>query len=176
MTPTFENIQVNVDEIPQLEFISYNTLEKDYLKVSLIILLIVWLIIGVGLIIFLLFLDIAYPSLYNLIGLAGLSLILAFSFWAVYVGFGKKGYALRQRDIIYKKGIFWKSLTTIPFNRVQHCEVKQGPIDRIFDLSQLNIFTAGGSQSDLTIPGLTPEKAQALKNFIIKKTGQDESE
>jgi len=40
----------------------------------------------------------------------------------------------------------------------------------------LNVYTAGGNGSDLTIPGLLPNTAQRLKTFIIKKTAIDEEE
>ena len=83
-------------------------------------------------------------------------------------GFKKRGYALRQRDITYKKGFLIHSQTTIPFNRVQHCETTQGPLSRAFGLMSLKVFTAGGASSDLRISGLRPEEANRLKDFITE--------
>jgi|GEM_PF-6009490 len=51
-----------------------------------------------------------------------------------------------------------------------------GPIERMFGLSKLKIFTAGGASSDLKIPGLLPETANKLKDYIQLKVGRDEEE
>ena len=48
--------------------------------------------------------------------------------------------------------------------------IDQGPIERQFGLSKLKIFTAGGGASDMSIPGLDPETANALKEYIVSKT------
>ena len=89
----------------------------------------------------------------------------------------QKGYAVRDRDISYKTGLINRKTTTIPFNRVQHCDIKQGIISRYFGLSKLNVYTAGGAKSDLSIPGLNLEKAQKLMDFVLQKTlAHDEEE
>ncbi|NND35356.1 MAG: PH domain-containing protein, partial [Saprospiraceae bacterium] len=64
----------------------------------------------------------------------------------------------------------------IPFSRVQHCEIIKGVIDNMIGLVELRIFTAGGSSSDLVIPGLTPDVAFALKEHIIGKISDDDEE
>jgi membrane protein YdbS with pleckstrin-like domain len=94
----------------------------------------------------------------------------------VYFEFHKKSYAIRQKDIVYNSGLFWRSSIVIPFNRVQHCEVSQGPIDRFYKLAELKVFTAGGASSDLSISGLSPESAARIKDFLVIKTGIDEEE
>jgi len=63
-------------------------------------------------------------------------------------------------------------MTSIPFNRIQHTEVNQGPLGRMFDLARVQIFTAGGSSSDISIPGLKVEEAHQLKDHITKISSQ----
>lgn len=43
----------------------------------------------------------------------------------------------------------------------------------MYSLYSLKIYTAGGHSSDLVIPGLAEDKAQGLKEFILKKTAED---
>ena len=93
-----------------------------------------------------------------------------------YKSYFYEGYALRQRDVVYKSGMWFRSTIIVPFNRVQHCEINQGPIDRYFGLSELSLFTAGGSSSDLNINGLSQETAAKLKHFITNQVAQDEEE
>lgn len=61
----------------------------------------------------------------------------------------------------------------IPFNRMQHSEVLQGVIDRQFGLARLAVFTAGGSSSDLVIPGLEAEQAYRMREFLGEKVADE---
>ena len=108
-----------------------------------------------------------------LVGWGGVGVFLMIRLLIV---FPYRGYAVRQHDIIYKKGWLWRSITTIPFQRVQHCDIKQGLIERYFGLSRLNVYTAGGQQSDLRIPGLQMEQAEKFKQFILKTISLDDEE
>ena len=45
----------------------------------------------------------------------------------------------------------------------------QGLFSRYFGLASLELFTAGGSSTDLEINGLTLEEAQRYKIWIIQK-------
>ena len=45
----------------------------------------------------------------------------------------------------------------------------QGLFSRYFGLASLELFTAGGSSTDLEINGLTFEEAQRYKIWIIQK-------
>ena len=108
-------------------------------------------------------------------GYTGAGLVTLLAAWMVYYNglvFHYMGYAIREKDITYKSGWLWKSMTTIPFNRVQHCDLRQGILDRRFGLSKLTIYTAGGQSTDLMIPGLLPDTAEKLKAFILRSTEQ----
>lgn len=98
-----------------------------------------------------------------------LAVFIILGFISIFKGYPRRSYALRERDITYKKGWLFFSTTTIPFNRIQHSEVAQGPLERSYKLSTLKIYTAGGSSSDLSVPGLEAEEAQKLRDFIAKK-------
>ncbi len=83
----------------------------------------------------------------------------------------KHGYVLRDKDILFRKGVIWRSVTAIPFNRIQHVETSSTPFDRKFDLATLQLFTAGGSSGDLKIDGLSTDIAEQLRVFILEKAG-----
>lgn len=177
----FTNTQIEITHLPSVSHIEYKGLDKDYLTASMIRTLFSWIIIGVifGVIVQFNksnsdFEEVVGPFLkYAVIAVCFLAVV---NLLLTYFGFYKKGYAVRDKDISYKTGLFWKSKTLIPFNRIQHSEVKQGPFERMFGLSSLRVFTAGGSASDLSINGLKQEQANHLKQFIIKKTSADEEE
>lgn len=95
--------------------------------------------------------------------------LAVFAFVSIYKGFMRRAYALRERDLSYRKGWIFTSITTVPFNRIQHTEVSQGPLERKFKLCTLNVYTAGGSTSDLSIPGLEADEAAQLRDYIAQK-------
>ena len=83
----------------------------------------------------------------------------------------RRGYALRARDILFRKGVLWRSVTAVPFNRIQHVETGSAPLDRRLGLATLSLYTAGGSGSDLRIDGLAVDVAERLRGAILEKTG-----
>ena len=159
-----ENLQLEKSELPLLENVDYSPHPKDYRDMRLLILMIVMFLLSGFWIMQLVFLNMTAMGVIFLIWAGLLSIILL----EEIKGFKKRGYALRQRDITYKKAFLIHSQTTIPFNRVQHCETTQGPLSRAFGLMSLKVFTAGGASSDLRISGLRPEEANRLKDFITE--------
>lgn len=77
-------------------------------------------------------------------------------------------YAVREHDIALTKGLIFKSTTCQPILRIQHVEVKRGPIQRLVGLATLQVFSAGGALYTFRIPGLRYETADQLRNFVIE--------
>lgn len=80
--------------------------------------------------------------------------------------FPRRGYLLREHDLTFRKGWLFRSRVTVPFNRVQHSEVVQGPVLRWMRLSTLKVYTAGASGANLSIAGLDEEVAQTLRQIL----------
>lgn len=95
-----------------------------------------------------------------------------------YLGrlFASRSWVLRQRDITYRSGWLWHRVTTLPFNRVQHCGIAQGLIEKWYGLATLEIYTAGKSSSDMRIPGLDPALAEQLKTYILRRSNRGSEE
>lgn len=90
------------------------------------------------------------------------------------VRYRHKGYALREHDVAFRDGMFWRKTTVLPFDRVQHAEVTQGPLQRRFKLATLKFFTAGGSSVDLKIDGLLADEAERLREAVLQRSTHDE--
>ena len=74
---------------------------------------------------------------------------------------------------MYQTGWLVQSLRVCPFNRIQHCSVDVGLFERKYGLATLSVYTAGGNEADMKIPGLTTEMAASLRELITTKTGID---
>lgn len=163
MTDSFKNIEVTT--FPEIATIPFKNIEKSYLKVILINVSLLFLVLFALLFVadYIDIFELQYTFLRFYISLSLVYLIVIF---IKIIGFKKRKYAVREKDISYKKGIFFRSLTTVPFNRIQHVEIDQGPIARFFNLASLSVFTAGDSSDDLKISGLFKEDAQKIKEYI----------
>lgn len=80
-----------------------------------------------------------------------------------------QGYALRENDITYRRGIIFPKLTTIPFERIQQVSVKQNPVSKFYGLFAVEIVNGAQGLSSLTIPGLTEDTANQIKNRVIDR-------
>lgn len=159
----FENSVIEMASLPQLEHSDFHKLEKDYLWLRILFVSILFLIVGS--------ISVIFGIISNLDWWQPIS-VVAVIFSLVYLlenkAFAVKGYVLRQNDISFKSGLFFFAMTSVPFNRVQHIEVYQSPLARLFDLGEVKVYTAGGSSSDISIPGLKVEDAHRLKDHISK--------
>ena len=164
----FENPIIDFKDLPQTELIEFESLPKRYLNYRRLTFSILLLVLSAMWIAPLIAGELIGVAISGAVWLCIALLIFLFE----KKRYHKKGLALREHDISYKEGVFFQKTVTIPFNRIQHSEISRGPIERKFKLSTLKIFTAGGSQSDLSISGLDPDRAQELKDFIAKSVAK----
>jgi len=54
-------------------------------------------------------------------------------------------YVLEDDEIIVTKGVWWKTKSVVPYNRITNINIYQGPISRYYGLGKLSIQTAGFS-------------------------------
>ncbi|MBH5318436.1 PH domain-containing protein [Paenibacillus sp. GSMTC-2017] len=72
-------------------------------------------------------------------------------------------YAIKEQGIELHHGIWLWKKTLIPMVRVQHVEMKQGPLLRRYGLASITISTAAGSH---TIPALVEGTADHVQREI----------
>lgn len=79
-------------------------------------------------------------------------------------------YAVQDAGIELRRGVVVRRQQLIPFFRVQHVDVSQGPIDRWMGLRELVIHTASAA-TDAKLPGLTDADATALRELLLARAG-----
>lgn len=114
------------------------------------------------------------PTHYIIYGLLGAFFLTVIIFTYHFFAQKNYGFVVREKDILFQKGVLVLKTTIIPFNRVQHVSSTQSLLDKYFNLKNIKIFTAGGQGSDIKIPGLTPEKALHIKEWIAHKIVKEE--
>ncbi|WP_227354938.1 PH domain-containing protein [Haladaptatus salinisoli] len=86
-------------------------------------------------------------------------------------------FEIRDDDLYLERGVFTRVTTVVPFVRVQHVDTQRGPVERLVGLGSVVVYTAGSRGADVTIPGLTPERAsdlqRRLRNLAIESEFED---
>ena len=76
------------------------------------------------------------------------------------------GYSIGSGLLRVVRGWLFHVDTIVPFVRVQHIDVKRGPLDKMFGTASLVVHTAGTHNSLVTLPGLSPARAAEIRDDI----------
>lgn len=85
-------------------------------------------------------------------------------------------YVVREESLYLRRGVLTHVRTVVPYVRVQHIDTRRGALERLFGLSSLVVYTAGSRGADVTVPGLTPERASALQARLKRLAIESEEE
>jgi membrane protein YdbS with pleckstrin-like domain len=75
--------------------------------------------------------------------------------------------------LLVVRGVWWQSETFVPRARVQHTDVRQGPLGRQLGIATLKVFTAGSHMSVIEVAGLRHESALALRDALLGRGERD---
>ena len=169
----FTNCHIAPEELPHIEEVTYHPLEKDFLVVERISVLIsMGILLAIGMVFFYFIENLQAPLIISA-AVAVFGLITLFRLLAIHISYKYSGYALREKDILFRSGWIRRKTRIVMLNRIQHVSVQSGPLERKFGLSSVSIYTAGSSAADFTIEGITVETAQRIKAWISTETHGD---
>ena len=83
------------------------------------------------------------------------------------------GYREGEDELEIRRGMLVRVRTIVPFGRVQHIDVAQGPVQRRFGLATLILHTAGTQSAAVPLPGLLHGEAEAMRDRIRAKIRQE---
>jgi membrane protein YdbS with pleckstrin-like domain len=86
-------------------------------------------------------------------------------------------YEVREDSLYLERGVVTRTRTVVPYVRIQHVDASRGPVERALGLATAVVYTAGSRGADVSIPGLTTERAddlqERLKRLAIAAEGED---
>ena len=167
----FSNPTINIRQLPTILTLDAQSLSEQYAPLNRLINL------GFTLLVCMFGMALYFQSFVDLP--KGLINSLPFLIWAVaifgflftWLSFARdlvKSYSLRTLDLHYTSGLFFRKVVSQPITRIQHIELKRGPIERKVGLATLQVFSAGGEMHTFQIPGLPVDTAQQLRQYILQ--------
>jgi membrane protein YdbS with pleckstrin-like domain len=76
-------------------------------------------------------------------------------------------YVIRLDEVIVRFGVVMSVERWIPRSRVQHVDLRAGPIERSMGLRTIMIYTAGTREAAVAIPGLRFEEAEWIRDELL---------
>jgi membrane protein YdbS with pleckstrin-like domain len=80
--------------------------------------------------------------------------------------YSARGYQMSADRLRVVRGVLMRSDTVVPFSRVQHIDVHQGPLERFFGIATLTLHTAGNHNASVALPGLGEPLAREMREDI----------
>lgn len=80
--------------------------------------------------------------------------------------YSARGYQIAADRLRVVRGLLFRSDTVVPFGRVQHIDVDQGPLERFFGIATLTLHTAGNHNASVSLPGLAEPLAREMREEI----------
>lgn len=105
-----------------------------------------------------------------------LSFIVVFAYVVARLQYHFYRYELTNAVFKKESGIIWKRYVSIPYNRIQNVDIHRNLWARVLGLSDIQIHTAGVggvASGEGSLPALSREKAEKLRETLIKKIGHE---
>lgn len=168
---TFQNPPLCEAELPQLATLEWQALSPNYRSlmlwvdsIAIILLTALWLVIWLQPF-WSLPQTLSHIVLWGGLVITGGAIVnVVYDYFAIPL----QAYALRQHDLSFRSGIFFRKSVTQPILRIQHIELKQGPLERKAGLATLQVFSAGGATQTFEIPGVTLVTAESIRQLILQ--------
>jgi len=84
-------------------------------------------------------------------------------------------YRVGEIDLRLARGVLWRTESVVLHARIQHVDTRQGPVERMFGLASVVVYTAGSVGAMVSIPGLIAADAEALRDRLAALSGTEDA-
>ncbi len=167
----FSNRQIRPGSLPDFRRVDLDPVATSFMPYAVLVQVAFWLVLVLA-VVLLRFLP--FSPLVPAWWIAGVPLLAGTWFGTLaWLDARRRGWALREHDLIYRYGIIWRKVVIVPFARIQHVETSSGPLERLFGLMRVKCFTAGGMTADLSVVGLDTGNAKKVRQYLLEQIRSD---
>lgn len=88
--------------------------------------------------------------------------------WIIYRQVTAHAWSEREDDLVVKKGRMWRTVTVVPYGRMQYVEVEAGPLMRGLGIARVQLHTASPG-TDASISGVPESEAARLRDRLSSR-------
>ncbi|KRG65858.1 membrane protein [Stenotrophomonas terrae] len=81
---------------------------------------------------------------------------------------------LDKQSLGVRRGHMWQSESHVPVSRVQHLDLRRGPLERMAGLATLIVHTAGTRMNTVAVAGLAQADAERLRDRLAHQLDHDD--
>jgi len=95
--------------------------------------------------------------------------------WIGAKRFRSTAWRLDDEAFAFRRGRLFFKETRVPASRVQHLDLRHGPLERRWKLATLVIHTAGSKMSAVSVTGLDADDAERLRDRLARQLDADDA-
>ncbi|MEQ8704758.1 MAG: PH domain-containing protein [Phaeodactylibacter sp.] len=96
-----------------------------------------------------------------------------FSLGVSVIAYYRYFFHLEEDQLVIQKGVFNRSLTKLPFERIQNLYIEQNVLHRLLGVVSLRVDSAGSSGHEVTIDALERQDAEAMRAYVLEQKQDD---
>ena len=110
--------------------------------------------------------------------LVGLAVIVVFGLWGLWWLLTTPrrtralGYALESNHLMARRGILFRSMSSMPYGRIQYVDVDSGPLERMCGVARLTVRTAGTTTGTMVLFGIPLNVAEELRADLVRRADE----
>lgn len=110
--------------------------------------------------------------------IAGVAVIAVFGLWGLWWILTTPrrtralGYALESNHLMARRGIVFRSMSSMPYGRIQYVDVDSGPLERMCGVARLTVRTAGTTTGTMVLFGIPLNVAEELRADLVRRADE----
>ena len=115
------------------------------------------------------------PEALRIIGLAVVAVFGLWGLWWILTTPRRTralGYALESNHLMARRGIVFRSMSSMPYGRIQYVDVESGPLERMCGVARLTVRTAGTTTGTMVLFGIPLNVAEELRADLVRRADE----
>lgn len=115
------------------------------------------------------------PEVLRIVGLAVIAVFGLWGLWWILTTPRRTralGYALEANHLMARRGIVFRSMSSMPYGRIQYVDVDSGPLERMCGVARLTVRTAGTTTGTMVLFGIPLNVAEELRADLVRRADE----
>ncbi len=115
------------------------------------------------------------PEVLRIVGLAVVAVFGLWGLWWILTTPRRTralGYALESNHLMVRRGIVFRSMSSMPYGRIQYVDVDSGPLERMCGVARLTVRTAGTTTGTMVLFGIPLNVAEELRADLVRRADE----